>query len=76
MPVLTEVCSVRWAEPVGLDLGTVGTLIVPHVRFPGREVVKELNFVTKNMAHSFAVMTNMPTPDRNTLRTSEEKGVR
>lgn len=76
MPVSTEVCSVQWAEPVGLALGTAGTFILPHVRFPGQEMVKELNFVTKNMAHSFAVMTNMPSPDRNTLRTSEEKGVR
>lgn len=76
MPIPTEVCSVQWAEPVGLALGTAGTFILPHVRFPGGEVVKELNFVTKNMAYSFAVMTNLPTPDRNTLRTSEEKGVR
>lgn len=73
MPIPTEVCSVQWAEPVGLALGTAGTFILPHVRFPGGEVVKELNFVTKNMAYSFAVMTNMPTPDRNTLRTRRRK---
>lgn len=73
MPIPIEVYSVQWAEPVGLALGTAGTFILPHVRFPGREVVKELNFVTKNMAYSFAVMTNMPTPDRNTLRTRRRK---
>lgn len=76
MLVPTKVCSVQWAEPVGLALGTAGTFILPHVRFPGGKVVKELNFVTKNMAYSFAVMTNMPTPDRNTHGTSDEKGVR